>query len=204
MTKILIIRHGEADQVGLRLLGRTPGVHLTARGRAQARLLATNLRGCDIAALFTSPIERAAETASEIAAEIDVTPIVLPGIIELEFGEWTGKSFEELYSLEEWVRFNSARTDSCPPGGESMRHVQTRAVAALSQSADAYSGKIITAVTHADVIRAVLAAWLPMSLDEVWHIELGLASVTAIELEGSWPRVLLVNGLSGERGLGLL
>ncbi|MBV8356414.1 MAG: histidine phosphatase family protein, partial [Deltaproteobacteria bacterium] len=176
----------------------------TARGRTQARSLATNLEGCGVAALFTSPIERAAETASEIAAELDMTPIVLPGIIELEFGGWTGKLFEELYSLKEWTRFNSARTDTCPPGGESMRHVQVRAIAALSQSADAYSGKIIAAITHADVIRAVLAAWLPMSLNEVWRIEIGLASITAIELDGSQPRVLLVNGLSGERGLRLL
>ncbi len=204
VTRILIIRHGEADEVGLRLLGRTPGIHLTAKGRTQVRSLGRDLRGCDVAAIFTSPIERAAETASAIGEELDLVSIVVPSITELEFGAWTGKSFEELSTLEEWRSFNCARADTCPPEGESMRHVQMRAVAALSQLATAYEGKIIAAVTHADVIRAVLAAWLPISLDEVWRIDIGFASVSAVELEGPWPRVLLVNGLSGERELRLL
>jgi broad specificity phosphatase PhoE len=204
VTRIFIIRHGEADGVGLRLLGRTPGIHLTAKGRTQAWLLGRYLRGCDVAAIFTSPIERAAETASVIAEELGLVSISLPGITELEFGGWSGKSFEELSTLEEWMRFNCARADTCPPEGEDMRHVQIRAIAAISQLAIAYPGKIIAVVTHADVIRAVLAAWLPASLDEVWRIEIGIASVSAVELEGPWPKVLLVNGLSGERELGLL
>jgi broad specificity phosphatase PhoE len=199
-----MIRHGEADEVGLRLLGRTPGIHLTAKGRTQAQLLGRYLLGCGVAAIFTSPIERAAETASAIGEELGLAPIVLPGITELEFGGWTGKAFEELSTLEEWMRFNCARAETCPPEGESMRQVQTRAVGALSQLAAAYPGKIIAAVTHADVIRAVLAAWLPTSLDEVWRIDIGVASMSAVELEGPWSKVLLLNGLSGERELGLL
>jgi broad specificity phosphatase PhoE len=203
MTTICLVRHGEADEVGVRLQARRPAVHLTRKGRAQARSLGLQLRNCDVTSIFTSPLERASETADEIGAQVDVAPIVLPGINEVEFGEWTGRLFAELNSLQEWRLFNSARADASPPGGESMRQVQSRAIEALWPAVNPKGRGTVVAVTHADVIRAVLAWWLPMSLDEIWRIEIGLASVTGIELAGQWPRVILVNGLSGERDLGL-
>jgi len=204
MTRVLLIRHGEADQVDVRLLGRTPDIHLTARGRSQARSLGISLRPGAPAALFTSPIERAVETAAEIGAQIGLTLSVLLELNELEFGGWAGKTFEELSALEEWHRFNSARAVTRPPGGESLRDAQMRSVSALRRVASAFPEGIIAAVTHADIIRAVLAASLSISLNEVWRVEIGFASVTAIEVAGRRSRVLIVNGLSGERELGLL
>src|SRR3954463_11729080 len=120
MTTFLLVRHGETDDVGQRLTGRKAGCHLNGKGRSQAELLGRRLAQIPIQALYTSPLERAVETAEQIGSGRDLFPVVADGLNEMSFGGWEGLSFEELEQSPEWRRFNTNRGEVRPPGGELM------------------------------------------------------------------------------------
>src|SRR5689334_11122571 len=131
MTTILLIRHGETDANGKLLAGWTPGWHLNARGRQQAERLAELLAKAPLEAVYTSPLERAIETAEPIARSRGLAPLVLDDLGEMRVGEWEGKTFAELDGREEWQRFNRQRSSVRPPGGESMMETQLRMLGQL-------------------------------------------------------------------------
>lgn len=192
-TTVLLIRHGHTDAIGRRLVGRTPGVHLTADGRAQAQRLVETLRAQPIARIFSSPLERAIETAEPLARARGLEITIDEALTEVNFGEWTGLTFEELSRLAEWKRFNAQRSAAEVPGGERPADVQARIVAALERLRAPHPGQTIAAVSHADVIRAAVLHYAGASLDMVHRIEIGPASVTAVALGAGAPRLLYVN-----------
>lgn len=192
-TTILLIRHGHTDAIGRRLVGRTPGVHLTADGREQAVRLVETLRARPIAAIVSSPLERALETAEPLARSRGLAITTDDDLIEVEFGAWTGLTFEELARLPEWVRFNTHRAAADVPGGERPTEVQARIVAAMDRLRQRHPGQTIAAVTHADVIRAAVLHYAGASLDMVHRIEINPASITAVVFVGGEPRLQFVN-----------
>ncbi len=193
MTTFLLVRHGETDAVGKLLMGWAAGWRLNQTGRTQARTLAERLRRLPVRAVYTSPLERALETAEAIASCHGMTPIPLDDLGEMRIGSWEGRNFQELDRDPEWRRFNVVRTLVRPPGGELMLETQARMVRRLlSLRSDHDSGTVVT-VSHADPLRAVVAYFLGISLDAVLRFEIGLTSVTVLEMGKEHARILCVN-----------
>ena len=192
MTTLLLVRHALCDPVGKAVAGRAPGVLLNETGRAQAERLSERLAGLPIEALYSSPLERARETARPIAERLGLEVRLAPELLELDFGEWTGLTFEEVRASAAWQQFNSFRSCTRIPGGELMLEVQARAVAALERLRERHAGWVV-AVSHGDVIRAAIAHYVGIPLDLVQRLEVGPASVSALSFDAGGVRILRLN-----------
>jgi probable phosphoglycerate mutase len=170
-----------------------PGVPLSPAGLAEAERLATRLQEDELAAVYSSPLERAVTTASHVARGAGLRVELCDGLIEIDFGEWTGKTFDELARDPAWHRFNACRGSAQVPGGESALHVQARIVAVLDAMRTKHPGAAVALVTHADVIRAAVLHCAGAPLDLFDRFEISPASVTAIEIGEDSPRLLYVN-----------
>jgi probable phosphoglycerate mutase len=179
---ILLVRHAMVDACGRYLAGRMPGIHLNAEGRRQAHALGATLRPLHVWAVYSSPRERARETAQAIAAGSDVTPVrLVDELDEIDFGEWTGLSFDELNGRDDWAAFNRCRASTPIPGGEWMRDVQMRACRATSELCRAHSEATIAIVSHGDVLRALVARVMDVPLDRLDSFRIDPASVSVLE-----------------------
>lgn len=196
MTTFLLIRHGMTDAVGRFITGRRPGVRLNEQGGRQVEKLADVLSDARIAAVYSSPLERALETAQPIARTQGLETQVRDGLLEVDFGAWEGCSFEELSRLPGWKAFNSFRSQVRPPGGEHMLDVQRRMVGEMEDLLRRHPGESIALISHGDVIRAAIAHYLGVPLDLFLRLEISPASVSAIQLGETHARVPVVNGTS--------
>jgi broad specificity phosphatase PhoE len=183
VTTIFLIRHAETDAVGKWIAGWTPGVHLNPVGVTQAHALAECWKLPPLSAVYSSPLERALETAAPLAARwnLEITPRESLG--EIHYGEWTGGSFVELEHDRRWRLFNVRRTAQPVPGGESILQVQARIVAELACLASLHPDEPVAAISHGDVIRAAVAYYLGISLDFLPRFEIAPASVTTLRFE---------------------
>ncbi len=197
MIRILLIRHGSTDLLGRVLYGRMAGVHLNSEGQAQARNLADALKQrYRLDEVVSSPMERALETAQFIADAQGLGVSIDEGVNEIDFGNWKGKTFDDLARSEDWKRYNEVRSTCSPPGGEFMTEVQIRSWGAVRQIMARHSqGDMVTVavVTHGDVIRALLILLLGMPLDHIHRLEIAPASVSEVLLGSGQPRVRTVN-----------
>jgi broad specificity phosphatase PhoE len=167
-ARLLLIRHADTDAASQWLAGRTPGVPLNARGRAQAAALCRRLRGESVTAVYSSPLERALDTARAIAIACGAGAVrVDEGLTEIDFGEWSGLTFSVLQGREDWAAYNAARSSASIPGGESPRDAQARICSALSRIA-APGPATTVVVSHAEPIRYALLHAARRSLDD-WH-----------------------------------
>lgn len=188
-TTVLLVRHAMCDAVGRWIAGRASGVHLNQEGRRQATLLAKALGGLPLEAVYSSPLERAIETAEPLAGRLGVTIQPVLDLIELDFGEWTGRTLQELEPLPLWQAWNRARGSARIPGGECMADVVDRACRGLELIRKSHPGRMALAVTHGDVIRGVLVHLLGMPLDLILRVEVNPASVSVLRFDGSEPRI---------------
>lgn len=143
--------------------------------------------------IVTSPLERARETAAEIARATGLTASVDERLTELDYGEWTGRTLDELSADPRWRPFNVARSTSRIPGGELALEAQARALAALTELRGRYGDGRIAVVSHADVIRGVLVHCLGMPLDLSLRLEIEPASVSTVTIGDDWVTVHGVN-----------
>lgn len=192
-THILLIRHAITDWVGRRYAGRTPGISLNGQGRGQARALAERLAGTPLAAIYSSPLERARETAAAIAAAHDLPVYVEERVGEVHCGDWTGQNIEELRQTDLWRQIHLHPSSTRFPGGESMFEVQARMVAALDELRTAYPGRIIAVVSHADPIKAAVAYYVGLHLDLCQRLAISTASITELSFSAYGPRLLRCN-----------
>jgi len=193
VTTFLLVRHATCDPVGRSLAGRTSGVTLNDAGRAEAERLAERLAGVRVAAIYTSPLQRARETAAAVAARTGAPVRPHEPFGEIDFGEWTGRTFAELAPDPRWQRFNTFRSGTRVPGGELMLEAQARAVAAVHALAAAHAGETVVVVSHADVIKAVVAYFAGIPLDLTHRLEVSPASVSVLALDDEGARVLGLN-----------
>jgi probable phosphoglycerate mutase len=181
------------DAVGKVLTGRSPGVHLNAQGRLQAERLAERLASEPIDQIHSSPLERAQETAAPLAARLKLAIQTSDALDEVEFGDWTHRSLDGLAADATWRQFNSFRSGTRIPGGESMIEIQARMTGALEHLHREFPGRTLALFSHGDPIKATVAYYLGVPLDLFLRIEIGCASVSIIELTGTGPRVHCVN-----------
>jgi probable phosphoglycerate mutase len=175
------------------LAGRTPGHALNEAGMAEAEALAEACAALPIAAVFASPIQRAQETAVPIAARLGLEVRTEEGINEIDFGHWRGQDFETLFKREDIQAFNKVRALAPVPGGEIMLHAQARAIASLHRLNEAFPDAELLLVSHADLIKCILAAALGMPLDFILRLEIAPASRSVLDLGADWARVVAVN-----------
>ncbi|HEV2335021.1 MAG TPA: histidine phosphatase family protein [Stellaceae bacterium] len=192
MTLFHLLRHGEREQ-GRVLVGRMPGVGLTTRGRAEIAAVAERLAGDRVAAIYASPLQRTRESAEILAARLGLEIEFRDDLIELDFGEWTGATFDTIRADPRWEAWRTQRSLSRIPGGESMREVQRRAVEALMELGERHPEESLVAVSHGDVIRSVLLFALGMPLDHYSRIEVGQGSISTLRIDDTGIRVLAVN-----------
>jgi broad specificity phosphatase PhoE len=193
MTRFLLIRHATVDLEENMIAGRSPGIHLSAVGRKQAEHLADELAHTEIRAVYSSPRARAQETAQIIAEARNVEVEVAAPIDEIDYGEWTGINLEVLAAQPRWRAFNSIRSCTRIPGGEHISEVQTRAIAFIHGLHEQFPKGSVALVSHSDVIRAVLIYYLAVPLDLMLRVQIGPASMTALELASDGPSILCVN-----------
>ncbi len=185
MTTFLLIRHGDNDFLGSKLAGRLPGVHLNAKGLAQAQAVADGLADLPITAIYASPLERTQETAQPLAQMKGLTIQVLPELMEIDFGEWQGQELDLLRKDKSWNIVQTSPAGFRFPGGESFVEAQTRAISGLSALAEQYGEKeLVVCTSHSDVIRLTVAHFLALPLDRFQRIRIRPASVTVLHLNG--------------------
>jgi broad specificity phosphatase PhoE len=172
-------------------------VHLSAAGRVQGRRLAHSLKRQGIGKIYRSPQPRARETAEFLGELLGDSVEILPELDEIDYGEWTGRSFEELRGIAQWRDFNSLRSCTRIPGGELMIEVQARVLGLMESLCQRHPAMTVALVTHADVIRAALAHCLGMPLDLLLRLDISPASISMVAMEQYGPRVLCVNNTEG-------
>lgn len=197
ITILFLIRHGENEYVAThRLAGRTPAVHLNEKGRQQADGLVKLLDGQPLDAIFSSPLERCRETAAPLAAARSLPLHDLPGILEVDYGAWQGQDLRELSKLPEWQQVQHYPSIFRFPGGETLREVQARSVAAIERIGADHAGQIVAVFSHGDVIRTTLAHFLGVPLDLFQRIAIGTASISVLAFQDGRPMVLGMNYLA--------
>lgn len=192
-TTILLVRHGQTPTTGKVLPGRAKGLHLADQGHEQAKIAALRISELDISAVYSSPLERAKETAKPISAALGLKTKVDRGLFECDFGDWTGKELVKLNKLPEWQTVQRAPSTFRFPGGESFTEMQTRMVSALDRLRGDHPGETIVCVSHADTIKAAVAHAMGTHLDLFQRIVISPASVSAITWHAGGPIVLAVN-----------
>ncbi len=200
MARILLVRHAPTPETGNRLTGRNPGVSLGGEGLEQAETAAAALAGLEIDAVYSSPIRRTLETAHVLARPHGLFPIMEPGLIEIDFGAWTGQTFESLRSTALWETVQRTPSRVQFPDGESFVGAQVRAVESIERIAAEHPDGTAAAVSHCDVIKLVLSHFLGQPLDLFQRIHIAAASISDLrsEKDGSWS-VVSVNASDAGR-----
>jgi probable phosphoglycerate mutase len=192
-TTFLFIRHGHHELLGKRFVARRPGVHLSAEGQRQAEEVASRLSDQGIAAIYSSPLERAQETAAPLSKRLGLEIQTAEELNEIDIGEWTDLPMDEIGRQPGWRDWNAFRSCTLPPGGELMLEAQRRVVQLLWVLRERHHGQTVALFSHGDIIRGAMAHFLGVHLDLFLRIEVDPASVSAVEVSEWGPRVLFVN-----------
>jgi probable phosphomutase (TIGR03848 family) len=196
-TLLLLVRHAQTPSTGKVLPGRAKGLHLSEDGRAEADAAAERIAGFGdrVAAVYASPLERTRETAAPIAAALGQKVVIERGLLEADFGDWTGAELKALAKQPEWKAVQLRPSRFRFPGGESFAEMQLRICAAIDRLVLAHPGKVVVAVSHADPIKAYVAQTMGCHLDLFQRIVVSPCSVTAVAHggDGASAMVLCVN-----------
>ena len=200
---MLLVRHGATATTGTILPGRTPGLHLAERGVAQARAVAERLGELTRApvALYVSPLERTRETAAPIARALGLRAVADRGLLECDFGAWTGKKLALLARKPEWRAVQHAPSTFRFPEGESFSEMQQRIWSTLEKLAAKHRNHTIVVVSHADPIKAAVTYAQGVPLDLFQRTVISTCSVSAVAFTNAAPVVLSVNNTSSLREL---
>lgn len=189
-----MVRHGQTPTTGTTLPGRAKGLHLSDKGHEQAQRAADRIAALKkIAAVYASPLERTRETAAPIAKARGLKVVADRGLLECDFGEWTGEKLATLNKLPEWSTVQRYPSGFRFPGGESFAEMQTRMGSTIDRLVARHPGETIVAVSHADTIKAALAQALGTHLDLFQRIVVSPCSISAVLYGAGGPAVLAAN-----------
>jgi probable phosphomutase (TIGR03848 family) len=195
---VLLVRHGQTPTTGKVLPGRAAGLELSDKGTEQAAAVAARIAALQdgqrrIAAVYASPLERTRQTAAPIAKALGLRVRPTKGLLECDFGDWTGAQLKSLYKKPEWRTVQRNPSGFRFPGGESFTEMQTRMTGAIDALRKDHPGQTVVAVSHADPIKAAVAHALGTHLDLFQRIVVSPCSVSAILYGADGPVVLAVN-----------
>jgi probable phosphoglycerate mutase len=194
MTLLLLIRHGENEYTRTgKLAGWTKGVHLNAEGQKQAQTLAERLAKAPLKAIYSSPLERARETAAPLAKAHRLRVRVVNDLGEVGYGAWQGKSLKRLARTKLWRTVQHLPSAMEFPQGETFRSVQARAVNALERLVRAHAKDMIAVVSHGDVIKLIVAHYLGVPLDLFQRLMINTASLSVLRLGQGRPTLVKLN-----------
>ena len=196
-TKLVLARHAVTAQTGPLLSGRAPGIDLSEKGRDQAAALGARLAALPIVAIYASPIERTTQTAEAVAAHHNLPVLPLTGVIEADYGDWTGGKIAELAKTDLWRTVQRAPSRARFPSGESLAEMQTRMVTALEMVVAEHAGEMIVVVSHADPIKAAIAHYTGMHLDLFQRLHVSPASVTVLDFHAYGALLVKCNDTGG-------
>ena len=211
-TLVLLVRHGRTPTTGQVLPGRAPGLHLGEQGISQAETAAARIadlafRGkthykrrpkSRVTAVYASPMERTQETATPIAAAVGQRVRSNKGLLEADFGSWTGRKLSDLYKLPEWQQVQRYPSGFRFPDGESFPEMQQRICGTIATLVARHPGETIVAVSHADPIKAAIAEAMGTHLDLFQRIVVGPCSISAVLYGRGGPMVLSVNSMGDD------
>jgi probable phosphomutase (TIGR03848 family) len=206
MATLILARHGRttANATGV-LAGRAKGVRLDERGVEQARAAGERVAGLPLAAIVTSPLERCRDTAREVSRLQNGGPKIASErrLLECDYGSWTGKELKTLAKDPLWTTVQTHPSGVTFPEGESMAQMMARSVAAIREwdariESEHGPDAVWLAVTHGDVIKAVIADALGMHLDLFQRIAVDPASLSVVRYTPLRPFVLSVNSVAGD------
>jgi probable phosphomutase (TIGR03848 family) len=198
-TVLLLVRHGVTATTGKVLPGRAPGLHLSDDGRKQAEAAGRRIAKVPrLAAIYSSPLERARETAQALARVRRMPVRIDRGLLECDFGAWTGAKLVDLSKKPEWDVVQRHPSAFRFPGGESFSEMQTRITTALARLVAQHPGRVVVAVSHADPIKVAVAHALGVPLDLFQRIVVNTASITAIAYGRTNASVLTLNSMDGD------
>jgi probable phosphoglycerate mutase len=189
----VLVRHAVTAQTGPMLSGRAPGIDLSDEGRAQAEALGERMAGLPVDAVYASPIERTTQTAEAVARHHGLTVQRLDGVLEADYGEWTGQQLADLAKTDLWKVVQRAPSRAVFPGGEGLAAMQARMVAALEAVVVEHPGELVVVVSHADPIKAAIAHYTGVHLDLFQRIMVSPASVTAFAFTAHGVAMLKCN-----------
>lgn len=192
-TTIYLIRHAEHEYQGRILTGRMEGVPLSKEGQRQSERLADRFADVPIRAIYSSPLQRARETAVILANRLGIAIEIVPYLTEFDVGAWTGLTFDALQGDPLWERFNMFRSGTRAPGGESMLEVQSRVIYFLESLHKRHPDGEVCVISHGDVLRAAILHHFDMPIDLFSRFEIEPASVSIIEWASWGTRVMLLN-----------
>ena len=195
MPVLLLIRHGENEYVKKgRLAGRLPGVHLNDTGRSQAQSLADRLAKAPIKAIYSSPLERALETAEPLAKTLNLETIPRPGFLETDYGEWQDQTLKSLRRLKLWRTVQHAPSLARFPGGESFAECQGRVCREIEWICSQHDSKdLIACVFHADPIKLAIAFYIGLPLDHFQRLSSAPASITTLLIGEAGSQLVNLN-----------
>ena len=193
VSDFFLIRHASHDLLDRTIAGRMAGVRLSEKGREEAEELADRISEAGITEIHASPRERAQETAAALGRRLNFAVKTNAALDEVDFGDWTGRSFGELQNDAAWKIWTHKRSEARVPNGEIFADVQKRVVAEIQRLAVLHETGRIVLASHGDVIRAALLHYLAMSLDEIERLIVGPASLSLIAVGRDWAQVRLMN-----------
>lgn len=193
MTTLVLVRHATTASTGKRLGGRTD-TPLDGGGRAQAEAAAERLAGVRLRAVYASPLPRTRETAEIVAGSHKLAVRTVDGLLEVEYGRWTDRPLKPLTRTKLWPVIQARPSLVTFPDGETIRGAQLRAVDAVEAIVARHRRDAVAVVTHADVIKAVVAFYLGQPLDLFQRLVVNPASVSVLALSpGGQPALLRFN-----------
>jgi broad specificity phosphatase PhoE len=192
-TRFLLVRHATCAHIEEVLLGRTLDAPLDANGRRQARAVAEHLRREAPLRVESSPRRRALETARAIAAAASCELAVAPPLDELDFGDWSGRTFADLQHEPAWRRWNESRDDAHTPAGAGIRALQLSVGRYLATLAGTCAGATLVLVTHAEVIRSLVLHCLGAAAGDYPRVAIDPASVTRLSADAEGVRIEAIN-----------
>jgi len=194
----ILVRHGRTPTTGAVLPGRAPGLHLSDEGRAQAEVAAARISGLrrPPVAVYASPLERAMETAKPIASRLGLRVRSDRGLLECDFGSWTGGQLKTLVRRREWRTIINLPSAFRFPGGESFAEMQARITETIDRLSEKHRGESFVAVSHADTIKAAIAATAGVPLDLFQRLVVSPCSLTVLSRSDAGYRVLCMNSTS--------
>jgi len=195
MTTFYLIRHASNDYLTeQKIAGWLPNVHLNQQGSAEAEQMAKKLEGQVIGAVYSSPLERARETAEPLARTLGLKVQISEGLGEIKFGDWTDRSLQQLDRDPHWHRWNSFRSGTQAPKGDLMIEAQARIVREMIQLRAKHPTDSIALISHGDIIKAALAYFLGVPLDLFLRIQVDPASISIVTVDDHGARIVRVNG----------